>query len=505
MKIFTSSGLKRIDQLTIERLGITTPDLVERAAQAIAYEVMSRWRPNKRIVIFAGPGNNGADALAVARIIAESGYSPEVYLFNTKAARLSIACSTNHDRLKQVPNVKLQEIVNTFEPPELGPNDVVIDGIFGSGLNAPLHGGFRSLVSYINESNAYVVSIDVPCGLAGEWNQGHGRIDAIEAHLTLTFQCKRLSFFFAENAKYLGQVKVLDLDMDPDAIVSTPTDYYLVEEADARAALRPHDPFINKYNNGTVFLVAGSYGMMGAASISARAAMRAGAGLVTVHAPRCGFMPLAASVPEVLFEADRNEIITSQIDLHHRYSVVALGPGMGTAEETREAVGTFLKNCRQPCILDADALNCIALNPILLRSIPRGSILTPHEAEFDRLFGEHTCDEERLKKAINMSRLYEVTIVLKGRYSMTVRPDGKVYINSTGNPGMATAGSGDALTGIIAAFIAQGYEPDWAVVLAVWLHGRAGDMVMAEQGTHGVIAPDIANAVGRAIASVMHK
>ena len=272
-----------------------------------------------------------------------------------------------------------------------------------------------------------------------------------------------------------------------------------------KGILKPHDPLINKYNNGTVFVVAGSYGMMGAAILVARGASRAGAGLVTVHAPRCGFVPLSTAVPEALFEADRNEIFTTSIELYHKYSVVALGPGMGTSEETVDAIDTFLKSYRQPCILDADALNCIALRPILLRSIPKGSILTPHNAEFDRLFGLHQSDEERLKKAIDVSKLYEITIVLKGHYTMTVRPDGKVYINSSGNAGMATAGSGDTLTGVIAALIAQGYAPDWGVVLGVYIHGLAGDIAVEEQGTHGLIAPDIANAVGKAIHTLMRQ
>ncbi len=505
MKIFTTEGIKKIDEATVESENISMLDLMERAAQAVAYEIISRWRPSKRIVIFAGPGNNGGDALAVARLISEQGYTPEVYLFNIKSSHLSPCCSTNKERLQGMEGVDYNEIVDTFTPPELSVNDVVIDGLFGSGLRSPLKSGYSALVQYINDSKAYVVSIDVPSGLFGEWNMGADHRNIIQANLTLAFQFKRLSFFFSENAQFVGEVKILDLDMSQEAIVGTPTDFYLIEKEDVKGILKPHDPFINKYNNGTVFVVAGSYGMMGAAILVARGASRAGAGLVTVHAPRCGFVPLSTAVPEALFEADRNEIFTTSIELYHKYSVVALGPGMGTSEETVDAIDTFLKSYRQPCILDADALNCIALRPILLRSIPKGSILTPHNAEFDRLFGLHQSDEERLKKAIDVSKLYEITIVLKGHYTMTVRPDGKVYINSSGNAGMATAGSGDTLTGVIAALIAQGYAPDWGVVLGVYIHGLAGDIAVEEQGTHGLIAPDIANAVGKAIHTLMRQ
>ena len=418
-------------------------------------------------------------------------------------AHLSMCCATNRDRLIPLAGDNFVEVTDTFEPPELGPDDVVIDGLFGSGLRNPLRGGYTALVQYINNSDAYVVSIDVPSGLFGEWNTGSDHRNIVRADLTLTYQFKRLSFFFAENAEFIGQCKVLDMEMNLEAIAQTPTDYYLVERDDVKAALRPRDEFVNKYDNGSIMLVAGSYGMMGAAVLAAKGALRAGAGLVTVHAPRCGYAVMQTAVPEALFEPDRNEIFTTGIDSRRRHSVVALGPGMGTSDETIDALDTFLKTFRSPCLLDADALNCIARRPMLLRSIPKGSVITPHAGEFDRLFGEHVTDEERLRKAIDVSRLYEITIVLKGHYTTTVRPDGKIYINSSGNAGMATAGSGDVLTGVIAALIAQGYAPDWSVVLGVYLHGYAGDLAEQEHGEMGLMAGDIANNMGRAIRNIM--
>ena len=414
-----------------------------------------------------------------------------------------MCCATNRDRLIPLAGDNFVEVTDTFEPPELGPDDVVIDGLFGSGLRNPLRGGYTALVQYINNSDAYVVSIDVPSGLFGEWNTGSDHRNIVRADLTLTYQFKRLSFFFAENAEFIGQCKVLDMEMNLEAIAQTPTDYYLVERDDVKAALRPRDEFVNKYDNGSIMLVAGSYGMMGAAVLAAKGALRAGAGLVTVHAPRCGYAVMQTAVPEALFEPDRNEIFTTGIDSRRRHSVVALGPGMGTSDETIDALDTFLKTFRSPCLLDADALNCIARRPMLLRSIPKGSVITPHAGEFDRLFGEHVTDEERLRKAIDVSRLYEITIVLKGHYTTTVRPDGKIYINSSGNAGMATAGSGDVLTGVIAALIAQGYAPDWSVVLGVYLHGYAGDLAEQEHGEMGLMAGDIANNMGRAIRNIM--
>lgn len=457
MKIFTTDAIHKIDSETLENEGITELELMERAASAVAYEIMSRWRTNKRMIIFAGPGNNGGDALAVARMLYEQGYHPEVFLFNVPSSHLSECCAANRGRLMEMGGIDFTEIKDNFEPPELGTNDVVIDGLFGSGLRRPLMGGYTSLVQYINNSESYIVSIDVPTGLFCEWNEGVDRRNIIRADLTLTFGAKKLSFFFSENAEFIGECVVLDIDLSPQAIAATSADFYLIEKEDVRDQLRPLDPFINKYDNGTLYLVAGSYGMMGAAILAARGAQRIGAGLVTVHGPDKAETIMQTACPEALYEADESDICTTEIKTNRPYSVVALGPGMGTNDETIDAVDHFLKNFRKPCLLDADALNCIAARPMLLRSIPVGSVITPHTGEFDRLFqrtkDRSITDEGRLKRAINVSKTHKIMIVLKGHYTMTVRPDGKVYINSSGNPGMATAGSGDVLTGIILSLI----------------------------------------------------
>ena len=505
MKIFTNDGLRRIGDRTVEKEGIEMLDLIERAASAVSYELISRWRTSKRFVFFAGPGDNGADALAVARMMYEQGYKPEVYLFNIKSAMLSPCCLANRDRLLETAgdDIEFIEVIQNFNPPELDKNDVVVDGLFGNGLRTPLKGGYTALVQYINSSNAYVVSIDIPSGMFGEWNVGNDRRNIIRADLTLTYQSKRLAFYFAENAECVGECKVLDIELDGESMARTPTDYYLIEKEDVHEIMKPRKPFINKYDNGTVLLIAGSYGMMGASVLAARGALRAGAGLVTVHAPRCGNHVLQTAVPEALFEPDRDELVTTSIDLRHTYSVVALGPGLGVHDETLEAVHQFIMNFKRPCLLDADALNCIARRPMLLKSIPPRSIITPHALEFDRLFGEHNTDEERLKKALDVSKIYNITIVLKGHYTMTVRPDSKIYVNSSGNPGMATPGCGDVLTGVISALIAQNYPADWAVVLGVYVHGLAGDLALQEHGAYGMVASDIIENIGKAIVEVM--
>ena len=503
MKIFTTKEIREIDQFTVEHDGVPSLTLMERAATAVAGEIMSRFRPNKRIVVFAGSGNNGGDALIVARKLYEQGYNPEVILFNVRSSHLSSSCEQCRNDLQQLPDLNFTEVVGTFIPPELGPNDVVVDGLFGTGLRTPINSGFASLIRYINESGAYTIAIDVPSGLCGEWNSGTPRNNIIRASLTLAFQFNRLAFFFAENAEYIGEVKVLDIELSPEAISKTRSDFYLIEDDDIRGMIKPRNLFINKYDAGTVLLVSGSYGMVGAAIMASRAVMRAGAGLVTVHAPQCAFQPLQTAVPEALFEVDRGEYFTTRIELNHNYGAIALGPGMGTSEKTIEALDLFLKNCHQPVVLDADALNCIAMRPQMLNNIPAKSVLTPHAREFDRLFGQFYSDEARVKKALEVAGYYNIIIVLKGHHTMTVYPDGHIYVNSSGNVGMATAGSGDVLTGVITALIAQGYTPEMSAVLGVYIHGYAGDLAEKSEGAYGVVAGDIAANIGRAIKEIM--
>ena len=304
MKIFTTKEIKAIDARTVELEKISQIDLMERAATSVAYEIMSRWRPDRRFVVFAGPGNNGGDALAVARLLWAEGYTRiEVFFFNVPSSRLSDCCRINRDRLVAVNGIDYTEVVGgEFDPPALSYGDVVIDGLFGSGLMEPLKGGFTSLVQYINDSKAFVVSIDTPSGLLGEWNLGDRR-NIVRANLTFAFQFKRLSFFFAENAEFVGECKVLDIALNQEAMRSTRSNFYLVEDYEVKNVLRSRPLHCNKYNFGNMLLVAGSYGMYGAAVLAARAAMRSGVGLMTVHGACSGHDILQISVPEAKYES----------------------------------------------------------------------------------------------------------------------------------------------------------------------------------------------------------
>ncbi len=503
MKIFNSQQIHEIDMATCEAQNIDSLELMERAANAVTYEIISRFVPSKRIVVIAGPGNNGGDALAVARMLIEQGYRKvEVFLFNIKG-HLSHDCDEERKKLILIDGVDYNEVTREFTPPYLGPDDVVVDGLFGSGLNTTMQGGYVALARYINESGAFVISIDMPSGLFGEWNENANSRDMVHANLTLAFQMPRLSFFFEENSEVLGDWELLDIDLDTAKMKELSTDYMLVEARSVRPLLKERLPFTGKRDYGSVLLFAGSLGMMGAAVLAARAALKTGAGLVTVHSALAGLTIVQTAVPEAMFEPDRDERFITDMSLHHNHQAVAVGPGIGTREQTLNALEAMLKATRSPLLLDADALNCIAKRPTMLSLLPPKSIITPHIGEFDRLFGEHKSSEERLRKAVAMAKYYNIIIVLKGHYTATVRPTGKVYFNSTGNPGMATAGAGDVLTGVIAAFLAQGLIPEHAATIGVYLHGLAGDMAAEALGEYGMTAGDIADRMGRAIRAVI--
>lgn len=503
MKLFTNDDIRAIERHTFQSEAITAMTLIERVGEAAASEIASRFRPSRRIVVFAGPGNNGADALMTALNLSMLGFHPVIYLFNIGGNALKPDCKKCRDiLLKKAPGIELNQIVKTFTP-DLSANDLVIDGLFGSGLREPLTGGFMALVRYINESGAKVISLDIPSGMFPEWNHENQERNMVHADLTLAVQFPKISFFFADNAEIVGQWKILDVGMSREATENTKTNFHLIEEGEIRGLLKKRSDFCNKGDFGSGLLAAGRYGMVGASVLAAKGALRSGIGKLTVFGPQCSFPVVQTAVPEALFESDDDKLRITDIALDHDYSAIAVGPGIGTAEVTVGALEALLQHSKKAIVIDADALNCIAARPTMLDKIPFLSVLTPHNQEFDRIFGAHTSDEARLLKALEVSRYYNILILLKGRYSKLVRPDGKVYINSSGSPALATAGSGDVLTGIILSLMAQGYKPEVSAIMAAYIHGRAGEIAGADHGIYGTVASDIAEATGDAIHQIM--
>lgn len=490
MKIFPSSSIKKLDAYTIEHKPIASIDLMERAAKALTKAITDRWKPETPITVFAGPGNNGGDALAVARMLAERSYKVEVYLFNTKG-ELSPDCQTNKELVEIMEEVTFHEISTKFVPPALTPQHLVIDGLFGSGLNKPLSGGFAAVVKYINSASAMVVAIDTPSGLMGEENTFNIKSNIIRADFTFSLQLPKLAFLFAENAEFVGEWDLLDIELNEQGIEETETNYEMLEIEDIRELMKPRSQFAHKGNFGHALLIAGSKGMAGASILAARACLRSGAGLLTVHAPLCNNDILQTAAPEAMVETDANEMYFAVPTDTDDYQAVGIGPGLGKNEETEAALLEQLEHCQTPVVLDADALNMLANHRHALTHLPKGSILTPHPKELERLTGKCQDSYERLTKACELARTAKVHIILKGAYSTIITPEGKCYFNPTGNPGMATGGSGDVLTGVVLALLAQGYSAEDAAKIGTYVHGLAGDFAQKKRGMISLIASDI--------------
>ncbi len=497
MKFFYSDKIKELDSITIKEQGITSLQLMERAAEAAADEITARWTIHTPFVVFAGPGNNGGDALAIARILASAGYETTTYLFNPKGT-LSPDCTKNKEALEKVENHTLHEITKSFDPPQLTEETVIIDGLFGIGLKEVVTGGFASVIQYINSSPSSVIAIDMPSGLFAEDNSQNSNRNIIKAQLTLTMQVPKLAFMFAENEKYTGEVVILDIQLSQEALKKTTSPLLMTELYDAKQYLKTRNRFAHKGHFGHGLLIAGSYGMMGSVVLAAKACMNSGIGRLTVFGPEAGYTTMQSSVPEAMFKADKNpRIITDAGDVTG-YTNVAFGPGLGTDERTIEAVANFSRNLGRPCVIDADGINILASNPELLKSIPSHSILTPHPKEFDRLFGESTNSYERLCTAMESAMRHNFYIVLKGAYTAVCTPSGYVHFNTSGNPGMATAGSGDVLTGILLALLAQNYRPEEVAILGVYIHGLAADIALSKGSEESLLASDIIANIGHA-------
>ena len=492
MKIFTSAQIHELDKYTIDHEPISSLNLMERAAKALTRSIEEEWSNRTPFVVFAGPGNNGGDALAVARLMAEDGYPVSVYLFNVHN-KLSADCATNKKRLEESKRLrKFTEVTVNFDPPQLTEDMVVIDGLFGSGLNKPLAGGFSAMVKYINQSPAKVVSIDIPSGLMCEDNTYNIHANIIRADLTLTLQQKKLSMLLADNQQFLGILKVLDIRLSQEYMRQTDSKYSLLEENDIRQLMRSRDDFAHKGSMGHALLIAGCYGMSGAAILATKSCLRSGAGKVTTHTPKRNYDIMQISVPEAILQMDSEETIFNEPVETERYDALGIGPGLGTNENTAIALIAQIRRTTCPMVLDADALNILSSHRAWMQQLPKGIIMTPHPKELDRLAGNTSANSyERLAKASELAERLQAYIILKGHYSALCLPDGHIEFNSTGNSGMATAGSGDVLTGIITGLLARKYKPADACRIGMYLHGLAGDLASKEVGKESLIASDI--------------
>lgn len=497
MKLFTCRQISEIDKLTMQLEPIESIDLMERASLAAADWIMENIGNDRPFYIFAGPGNNGGDALVVARSLAWCGFDCTVFIA-TFGRGLKDDPALNLNRLANQNKTQIYEISSEDRIPEIPENVVVIDGLFGSGLNKPISGAAKQLVQKINQSGAKIISIDIPSGLFGEDNTHNDLSAIIRATYTLTFQFPKISFLFPENEPFTGRWEVIPIKLHPQAIEQTESDYLFLSKNYLSGKIKTRGKFSHKGTYGHALLVAGSYGKMGAAVLASKACLRSGVGLVTAHIPQLGYQIMQTAVPEAMISIDPSESVFSDVPEIKPYSAIGIGPGLDRKHETQKALKKLLQAKPQKLVIDADGLNILSENQDWYDLFPENTILTPHPKEFERLAGPSANSFERLQKQLRFSGKYKVIVVCKGAHTCITMPDGRVFFNNTGNPGMATAGSGDVLTGIILGLLAQDYSPEDAALIGVFLHGVAGDLAAAETGQEALISGDIIGKFGAA-------
>jgi len=498
-RLFTVSEVRECEKFTIQKEALSPVGLMERAGLACAEEIApSLWLDEyKDVYVFAGPGNNGGDGVVIAVHLAKGASDHHVYV---------VVCAPENARFSEEMQYQMQRwsefsaqhenaktlFYNTDEKPEPKAGDLIVDALFGIGLNKPVTGFYAEVIRHINSSDAHTVAIDTPSGLFADCHTPDDST-VVLADETLSIQFMKTAFLLPENYRFHGDVKVVDIGMEaPDNLNGTIR--YLLTRHDALAMLRPRSPYAHKGTFGHGLLVAGCERMPGAAVLAATAAVRGGVGKLTVHTVKPVLNTLAAVLPEAIHDIDDNEQIVSHIDWNHlpeNITAVALGPGLGTAKQTVAAMKDILDTVKSPMVMDADALNMLAENKTWLAYLPPCSILTPHFAEFERLAGKPSDDFDRLERAKAFAQRYSVVLVLKGRHTVVSLPDGRQFFNTTGNSGMATAGSGDVLTGLILSLLAQGYAPECAAMLGVYLHGAAGDAYADQHDARTLIASDL--------------
>ena len=493
-KIFKTSDLQKLDKYTIENEPVTSLDLMERAATVFTEKLLIFFPNNHIFNILAGFGNNGGDGYVVARLLFEKGLNVKVFGLHGNNI-LSPDCAVNRKRFIDMGGCYI-EVKNpdNLQPDE---NSVLVDAIFGAGLNRPVTGFLGNVIHRINCLSHPVVAIDIPSGLMGEDN-GENKGAIIKADYTFTFQFPKLAFMFPENVVYVGHWDVLDIRLHPAILQEYPAAYYyLTEEVVASRLLIP-EKFSHKGTLGNTLLIAGSYPMMGAAVLSAKGAIRSGTGLLSMHVPCKLKEVIHLSVPEALVEVDRNEFCFSGVDNLSRFQAVGIGPGIGTSPVTAEGIRQLLSVWQGKVVLDADALNLLASNSGLLELLPKGAVLTPHPKEFERLAGKSVNDFDRLNKLSIFANQYRVHIVLKGAHSVIATPDRRLFFNMSGNPGMAKGGAGDVLTGVLLALAANKLNLLDLLRIGVFAHGLAGDCVAEKEGRRGCCAGMIAERMGEA-------
>lgn len=495
MKLFSAKQIYKADQITIKQQGITSDELMERAALKLFNWLHFRLQGAPvKIHLFCGIGNNGGDGMALARHLLQHGYTIAVYVINYSEKR-STDFLINLERLKD--GMFWPSIMNAGdELPEIGKEDIVVDGIFGIGLNRTPDAWVAKLIEHLNGSEAFILSIDIPSGLFTAQAPMNFKT-IIKSNYVLSFQTPKLVFFLPETGPFTEQWEVLDIGLDKEYLKTTETDFELTGKNEILMIYKPREKYAHKGTYGHTLIVGGSYGKIGAVCLASRAALLVGSGLVTALVPKIGYTILQTALPEAMVLTDVHENRISNIHLDINPTVIGIGVGMGFADETVTALSNFLDRNKHPLVIDADGINMLSQHKELLDKLPEQTVLTPHPKELERLIGKWKDDFDKIGKAMAFSTKYNSIVVIKGAHTMVIY-NKKGYVNTTGNPGMATAGSGDVLTGIISGLLAQGYDPLIAARFGVYIHGKAGDIAVKKMGYQALSASHITDNLGKA-------
>lgn len=496
MNIFSAEQLYEADKITSAKQEISSIELMERAAIQIFNWLHHRMQGAQvPIHIFCGIGNNGGDGLALGRLLIESGYNVTMYVANFTDKR-SKCFLINYDRVKNVTKKWPVLMKSAHDFPKIHQDDIIVDAIFGIGLNRPPEGWVKELIQYLNTQKAFRLAIDIPSGMSA--NEPLKDADAvIRANHTLTFQAPKIAFFLPQTGRFVPYYEALDIGLDPEYLMTTPPLARLVVKPMAQTFYKQREKYAHKGTFGHSLLIGGSRGKYGAIQLTTKAALRAGSGLATACIPSEATMMLHASVPEAMAIIGGDQGIVTAMEADFNPAAVGIGPGLGQAPETWLAFQKLLKGIDNPMVIDADAIHLLAKHPKELKNIPKKSIFTPHPGELEALVGGWENDFEKLEKAKAFCKKYDVIMIIKGANTITLFGD-EMFINTTGNPGMATAGSGDVLTGVITALLSQSYEPEVAAMFGVFLHGSAGNIIAQENGFEALIASDIIDNLGQA-------
>lgn len=490
MKLLDTQQIRQADQFTITSEGIQSIDLMERAAEQCSNWILNNVGYKSPFVVLCGPGNNGGDGLVIARQLTLAGI--EVRVLRMESEKYSADHLINLERLSKT-TVKT-EVLSVSEIQSIRPEEIIVDALFGSGFSTKNSKTLNEIIKQINLKPNFKIALDLPSGLQGETIPSPDDV-VLKASITLCFHKPRLAFFFPEAARFVGQWEIIDIGLKEER--SSGFDRYLITANEVKSWLPGRPKFSHKGTYGHTLIVGASHGMAGAIVLATKAAIRSGTGKVSGYAPKSAVLALQIGVPEAMCIASNGEFNIEGSFNPEAFQAIGFGVGAGTKDETGKVLKALIQNAKCPLVIDADGLNILAENPTWLAFLPPFTILTPHPGELDRMVGKSVNTFERWKKAIELSMKTNAIVVLKGAHTAVCLPNGKCWFNSSGNPGMATAGSGDVLTGIITALCAQGFPPEQAAVIGVFVHGKAGDYAAVENGMTGLIASDIVNCLGK--------